>query len=928
MNEPIRILLVDDSSYFLQAARDFLHYQELLAVVGIATDVEEAIDQAQKLKPDIILLDLNLARSSGLDLIPMFKRDVPETKIIVLTMMEEAGYRAAAMQAGADEFVPKNDMSRKLVTAIHGLIKRSASAPVGEQTEAALRIGVEPYQSFLEDISELICRFLPDGTLTYVNTAYCRYYGNSREELIGTNFIASAADDFPEKLHEHFKSFTPDRPTSTFEQYDVRPDGQKRWREWVDRALFSPDGRVLEFQSTGRDITERKQAESQREAALEALHDREAQLAGLIKSTLDAIVVIDAEQRITLFNPAAEQLLRCPASEAVGSRLERFIPEIAREQHQDYVRAFGRSNQTRRSMRTPNLEVNCLRADGELFPSEISISQFEVNGHKHFIASIRDITERKQAEQAVRESEERYRAIFNGVRDAIFVETLSGQILDVNASACDMFGFRREEFLGKQVVDLVPPGQPVIMLNDPAWQDFLDRPVETINLRANGEPFPVEINGRLQTIGGETRLLVVVRDITERKQRQHELEALVTVAAALRAAPTRGDMLPVIVDHTLSLLKAQGASLVMCLPKTGETIVALARGVASHLTGLRLPPGQGISSLVMSTGRPYFNDDIHADRLEIFPAPIDAANMVACVPLMAEGQATGALWALWVERHSAITSGELRLLMAIADIAGNALHRASMVETLEQRVVDRTQELAQANERLQELDRLKSKFVSDVSHELRTPITSLSLYVDLLDHGKPEKQADYKKGLTQQVNRLRQLVEDILNLSRLELGASRIQWEPVELNALVDAAVVTHEPGAEAAGLQLGFTPGADLPLVRGEHNQLAQVVTNLIGNAINYTRQGAVQVRTFRRDDRVCLEIQDSGLGIDPEDVPHLFDRFYRGKQAVKSAIRGSGLGLAIVKEIVDLHGGEIELESVIHVGTAFRVWLPMMDH
>jgi signal transduction histidine kinase len=277
------------------------------------------------------------------------------------------------------------------------------------------------------------------------------------------------------------------------------------------------------------------------------------------------------------------------------------------------------------------------------------------------------------------------------------------------------------------------------------------------------------------------------------------------------------------------------------------------------------------------------------------------------------------------------TPAHAERMQAFADQAAVAIENARLyqeirryTDELETRVTDRTRELTEANRRLQELDQLKSKFASDVSHELRTPVTSLKLYTELLEHGKPEKQADYRRVLTEQANGLMQLVEDILNLSRLELGASRIQFKLVDLNALVEAAVVAHQPGADIAGLQLSFTPGADLPAVQGEPNQLAQVITNLITNAINYTPQGTVQVRTFRRDQRVCLEVQDSGPGIDPDDLPHLFDRFYRGAQAVKSKIRGTGLGLAIVKGIIDLHGGTIEVESEVNAGTLFRVSLP----
>ena len=118
MHKSIRILLVDDSPYFLEAARDFLHLQEALEVAGTATEGQEALEQAQQLQPDVILLDLNLGTLSGLELIPVFKSHIPAAKVIVLTIMNEEAYRTAALQAGADAFVHKTEMSKTLISTL------------------------------------------------------------------------------------------------------------------------------------------------------------------------------------------------------------------------------------------------------------------------------------------------------------------------------------------------------------------------------------------------------------------------------------------------------------------------------------------------------------------------------------------------------------------------------------------------------------------------------------------------------------------------------------------------------------------------------------------------------------------------------------------------------------------------------------------
>jgi PAS domain S-box-containing protein len=225
-----------------------------------------------------------------------------------------------------------------------------------------------------------------------------------------------------------------------------------------------------------------------------------------------------------------------------------------------------------------------------------------------------------------------------------------------------------------------------------------------------------------------------------------------------------------------------------------------------------------------------------------------------------------------------------------------------------------------------ELDRLKDQFISDVSHELRTPATNLSLYLELLERASPEKRTDYLAILKGQCDLLVKLVEDILDLSRLEMvKARKIELTSVDFNQLTEQVITAHRPLAEASNLRLVYEPDLELPAVRGEENQLARVITNLISNAIRYTFAGEVCVRTFTSNHRVCLEVKDTGIGIDAEDQPHLFERFYRGQRVRQSKIHGTGLGLAIVKEIVDLHEGWVTVQSEVGKGSTFQVWLPV---
>jgi PAS domain S-box-containing protein len=233
--------------------------------------------------------------------------------------------------------------------------------------------------------------------------------------------------------------------------------------------------------------------------------------------------------------------------------------------------------------------------------------------------------------------------------------------------------------------------------------------------------------------------------------------------------------------------------------------------------------------------------------------------------------------------------------------------------------------------RQKELDRLKDKFVSNVSHELRTPLTSILLNLDLVDHGKPEKRDLYLAALHREAERLRQMIEDLLDISRLDRETTPIELAAIDLHQLLASLVADRATLAVERGLTLEYLPTAESPLALAEASMLTQVVSNLLTNALNYTPAGgSVTVQTHRQraaaQDWITLTVRDTGPGIAAHELPHVFERFYRGEVGRKAKAPGTGLGLAISKEIVEKLGGRITVESQPATegrGTAFTVWL-----
>ena len=212
-----------------------------------------------------------------------------------------------------------------------------------------------------------------------------------------------------------------------------------------------------------------------------------------------------------------------------------------------------------------------------------------------------------------------------------------------------------------------------------------------------------------------------------------------------------------------------------------------------------------------------------------------------------------------------------------------------------------------------ELDRLKDEFVSNVSHELRTPIANVKLYISLLTRGKPEKYDDYLQTLRREAARLEKLIEDLLDLSRLDLDKTPVDAGTHRRGPAGGAAHHRSDGvGRQPSDLLIDYRTDVSLPLAQADPAMLGQVISNLLTNAINYTPAGgAITVTTAqqRRADQnwITITVQDTGPGIAKKDLPHLFERFYRGEAGRKSGAPGTGLGLAISAQIMNKLGGLI---------------------
>ncbi|GAA4345888.1 HAMP domain-containing sensor histidine kinase [Angustibacter luteus] len=290
-------------------------------------------------------------------------------------------------------------------------------------------------------------------------------------------------------------------------------------------------------------------------------------------------------------------------------------------------------------------------------------------------------------------------------------------------------------------------------------------------------------------------------------------------------------------------------------------------------------------------------------------------------PVMVGNERIGVLVCARAEGRRRFDAADAGLVESVASDLARAVHHARLFE-------QQTSVVGQ----LRELDRTKSDFLSTISHELRTPLTSIAGYVEMMRDGDAGElqpmQDNMLEIVARNTQRLRDLIEDVLTISRVESGAVRSERLPVALAGVVEHAVDSLRPQAEAAGVLIDTYPVPVDALLMADPGQIERMLLNLVGNAVKFTpRRGRVTVSVEIAQDDVLLRVQDTGIGIPKAEIDSLFTRFYRASNATQRQIPGTGLGLAIISGIVAAHGGDVDVDSVEGRGTTFTVRLPRWD-
>ncbi len=655
-----------------------------------------------------------------------------------------------------------------------------------------------------------------------------------------------------------------------------------------------------------------------------------SRLEALLDATDDGIVTTTLDGTITLWNAGAERLYGFPAAEATGrSILLLFPPERAAEELQ-IQRAVQRGERVR--------DVDAVRVDrkGTAVPISLTVVPLR-SGDGGVVGTLR--VARKVGSRSAERAGRRLAAIVESSDDAIVSKDLNGIVTSWNGAAERMFGFTAEEMIGQSVRLIIPADRQTeedSVLASIRRGEQVDH-FETIRRRKDGSLVPISLtvspirDGDGRVIGASK----IARDITDKRQVEAELIRLLAIAeqnaaitdklnqvgAIVASDLDREKIVQAVIDAATDLTRAEfGVFVYNGLNDRGESSTQYAVAGASREVSAVLPAArhQGIFDPSFRETVPVRSRDVTADARyasQAPPARIPGSNLPVrsylAVPVNARsGERLGGLFfghsgvGFFDERHERLAAG-------VASWAAVALENARLY-----------MEVRQAS-------RLKDEFLATLSHELRTPLNAIVGYARMIRDGILGADRRQKAVVTIERNAtsLTQIVEDVLDVSRIISGKMRLDVQSVDTSAVIRNAVEAVAPGAEAKGVTLDTHLESDVP-VFADPERLQQIVWNLLSNAVKFTgRGGRIDVTSWRAESHVEISVADTGIGIAPEFLPHIFERFRQADSSTTRERGGLGLGLGIAKQLVEMHGGTIEAESGGHgLGSTFRVCLPVM--
>ncbi len=766
---PIGMALVALDGRFVRVNR------ALCEIVGYARDELERLTFKDITHPEDLAVDVSLADRLARGEIPRYqleKRYIRKDGASVTIMLS-----ASILRSG-------DGTPLYYIAQIEDITER-------KRAEEALHASERDFRSLAESMPQIVWATTADGLNIYFNHQWVDYTGLTLEESYGEGWIIPFHPDDRQRAWEAWQRATQHRDAYSLECRLRRADGVYQW--WLIRGvpLLGANGEILKWFGTCTDIENIKLTERK-------LKESEAKSSGIVSISADAIISVDDEQLITMFNAGAEQIFGYSRAEVIGTPLDRLIPERLRRTHHRYVESFASGDVVARRMGERLATIAGLRKNGDEFLAEAAISRLQVGAKTLLTVALRDVSERKRLDK-----EQQFLVEAGAVLAAS---------LDYEHTLATVARLVVRDFADWCIVEIVEQHDEI-------------RRVKV----ASGDPSKAELCAVLEQVPLDRARPYLLRAVVDTKQ-------------------------PLVIEHV-----------------TSEQLESVAQG-PEHLQALRA---------------------VHPTSL-------------MALPLVRHGQLLGVLaFVSSGSRHYG--RSDLRLAEALADRAAVAIENA--------RLYNASVEAAQ----------VRDQVLGFVAHDLRNPLGAITMQASLLQRSGAEPERRSRKAaetIQRAATRMSRLIQDILDVSRMEGGHLSVEQQRVPTEQAVSDSVEAQRPLASEAFIDLQLELEMGVADVWADRDRVLQVFENLIGNSVKYTKPGGrITAGAASHDGEVVFWVKDTGAGISAEEMPHVFDRFW---QARKTRRAGAGLGLQIVKGIVESHGGRVWVESKLGVGTTFYFTLP----
>jgi PAS domain S-box-containing protein len=834
-----------------------------------------------------------------------------------------------------------------------------------QQTEEALQQSQLRLEKIAANVPGMIFQFLqrPDGSrsVLYASSGCRELYGLEPEQ-IKADFHNLCDLIHPDDRHAYEQSVVTSVATGANWEWEgriVTPSGKLKWIQGASRLERQPNGDLL-WDGVLVDITDGKRVE-------EDLRASEGRLQSFFDATFEGVIVHD-KGKILDINPAVEALFGYSKAELIDQSVLKLTAPCSRDLIQSRAQ-FPSDELT---------EAVGLKKDGTPFIGELSGKSISYKGRVARVVGIRDITTRKQAEDSLRQSEARNRALLNAIPDLIFRFSRDGTYLDCHAENASDLLLPASELIGKKLDEILPA---------PLAQLFMQQIAKTLATRVSQtQEYELPIDGKRyywearMVVCGEDEVLVIVRNITDRKRAEEERlltaerdRLLAQIALRIRQSLDLQRILDTTVAEVRQFLECDRV-FITCIDEQLQS-KHFAESVAPNWESvLKVVPDDPSYLKELRALSEFSNVQVIDDTTQAEISPLRAHFLAQCqvkaclaVPIPIGDKLFGLMVAHQCDRTRQWQPFEVDLLRALSTQVAIAVQQAQLYQqvqalnaNLERQVEERTQELKQKYTELQELHRLKDVFLHAVSHDLRTPVLGwLMVLKNLLEKGlgtgdKGDKEATLAKSqskslspsptpqspipvsrsilerMIQSCDRQLRLINSLLEVHASEVAGIALRREPIQLGELVQVLVEDFEPLVAKNQATLVNQVPTDLPLISADPVQLRRVFENLLTNAFNHNPPG-IRITLDARVEKGSIRctVADNGVGMKKEMCDRLFQLYFRGQDA-KSVPQGHrpytglGLGLYLCRQIVTAHGGQIGVKSRQGVGTTFWFTLP----